>query len=188
MKKRGKQARILRMIILCSLLAAMSVVLKQLSINFGQDIRIGFENLPIIFAGITCGPIAGACVGVVADIVGGVVRYGSVIPGVTVGACVIGLVSGIAYYIGKVKLIPLILRVIIADVSAHIIGSLLVKTAALSYRYGNPFFVLLGTRSLIYLIVMIFETALIYILLRNKMVSSGLEHLVGNKQKGRKGR
>ena len=162
----------------------MSIVLKQLSINLGPDIRIGFENLPIIFAGITCGPLAGACVGVVADMVGGFAIYGRVIPGVTVGACVIGLVSGIAYYIGKLKLVPLILRVMMADVFAHIFGSLLVKTAALSLRYGNPFFLLLGTRLLTYTIVAIFETALIYILLRNKMVSGGLERLVGNKRKG----
>ena len=184
MKKRKKQSRALRVIILCSLFAAMSIVLKQLSINLGPDIRIGFENLPIIFAGITCGPLAGACVGVVADMVGGFAIYGSVIPGVTVGACVIGLVSGIAYYIGKLKLVPLILRVMMADVFAHIFGSLLVKTAALSLRYGNPFFLLLGTRLLTYTIVAIFETALIYILLRNKMVSGGLERLVGSKRKG----
>ena len=188
MKKRRVQARVLRVIILCSLLAAMSIALKQLSINLGSDIRIGFENLPIIFAGVTCGPIAGACVGVVADIVGGVAIYGSIIPGITVGACVIGLVSGLAYYIGKINHFPLILQVVIADASAHIIGSLLVKTAVLSHQYGNPFFILLATRSLTYLIVMIFETALIYILLRNKMVSGGLDRLVGNKQKrGKRG-
>lgn len=185
MKKR-KWAKILRIAIMCSILSAMSIVLKELSINIGEVIRIGFENLPIIFAGIIAGPLAGACVGLVADLVGALAIYGSVIPGVTVGACAIGAVSGLSYYLNKIKKFPLLPKIIIADISAHLIGSIGIKTVALSLTYGTSYWVLLGTRSLSYLIVSAIEIMLLYVLLRNRMIAGSIDALIGKTIKERR--
>lgn len=184
--RKSKWASVLRISIMCAIFSAMSIVLKELSINIGEAIRIGFENLPIIFAGIIAGPIAGVCVGLVADLVGALAIYGSVIPGVTVGACAIGAVSGLAHYLYKIKKFPLLPKIIIADASAHLIGSVGIKTVALSLTYGTSYFVLLGTRSLSYLIVTILEIALMYVLLRNRMIVGSIDALVGKAVKERR--
>ena len=54
-----------------ALLVAMSIVLgKMLAFNIGNSIRISFENLPLLMAGIFFGPFVGGAVAACADIVG----------------------------------------------------------------------------------------------------------------------
>ena len=63
--------RRLRILLLISMFSALSIVFgKFLAFNIGDTIRISFENLPILFAGIFLGPLHGMIVGVVADLVG----------------------------------------------------------------------------------------------------------------------
>lgn len=180
--QKNKWSRFLRIVIACSVLSAMSIVLKGLAIDIGPVIRIGFENLPTIFAGIVFGPFAGAAVGVVADVVGAVAFYGGVIPGITLGACAIGLVSGFAHYLGRIRRFPLAARIVIAEIPAHAIGSVLIKTAALSLSYGSDFRALIATRSVSYLIVTTLEIAILCVLLQNRMVTGSINSLLGNKK------
>ena len=61
----------LTLTVMLTMLSAMSIVLgKLLAVNLGEVLRLSFENLPIIFAGLAFGPLAGAAVGLVADTVG----------------------------------------------------------------------------------------------------------------------
>ena len=49
-----------------AMLAAISIICgKYLAIRGGDILRFSFENLPIIFAGVAFGPVAGALVGIV---------------------------------------------------------------------------------------------------------------------------
>ena len=65
MKKENNKNRIrifgsLRVMVLCSVFVAISIVCgKYLAFNVGDFIRFSFENLPIIFAGMAFGYIAG---------------------------------------------------------------------------------------------------------------------------------
>ena len=80
------------------ILAAMSIILGkflQIPNPFQDFIRISFENLPIIIAGFSLGPIAGALVGTVADLIGCVLYGYSINPIITVGAASVGLVAGV---------------------------------------------------------------------------------------------
>ena len=76
MKKNSSKAKIavfgnLKTLVICSLFVAISIVCgKYLAIRGGDILRFSFENLPIILAGIAFGPLAGAVVGVVADLLG----------------------------------------------------------------------------------------------------------------------
>ena len=87
-----------RALCLAALLAAMSMILGkflQIPTPFAEFVRISFENLPVILAGILLGPIAGAMTGVVADLVG-CLAYGYTInPLITLGAGAVGLVAGV---------------------------------------------------------------------------------------------
>ena len=84
-----------------AMLAAVSIICgKYLAIRGGDILRFSFEDLPIIFAGISFGPIAGMLVGVVADLVGCVMVGYTVNPIVTLGAAAIGAFSGISVFCG----------------------------------------------------------------------------------------
>ena len=116
-----------------AILSAMSIILGkflQIPNPFQDFIRISFENLPIILAGISLGPIAGMLVGTAADLIGCVLYAYSINPIITAGAATIGLVSGFMsnYIIKK----PLLLKITVSTATSHIIGSVLIKSAGLA--------------------------------------------------------
>lgn len=171
-----------RALCFAAMLAAMSLLLgKFLQIPHPMQsvVRISFENLPILLAGISLGPLAGAMTGVVADLLGCLLYGYEINPIVTIGAALVGAISGIAAnYILRRPLLP---RVIFAVVSAHLCGSVLVKTAGLAAYYlkekGMGFGVLLAWRSLAYVIIATAECALLYLLLRHKAFAAMLERI-----------
>ena len=156
-----------------AMLTAVSIVCgKYLAVNLGNVLRLSFENLPIIFAGIAFGPIGGALVGVAADLIGCVLVGYGINPLVTAGAAVIGLSSGLASL--ACRRLPLGARVGLSVLISHILGSVLVKTVGLAAYYDMPIYALMLWRLLNYAIVGAAEGGLIYALLRNKMVRKQL--------------
>lgn len=82
---------------LCGCLVATSIVLTRVvGVTFGPY-RLQFGDLPIILAGMLLGPIPGAIVGFVADVVGGIWVGYAINPVITIGAACIGLVAGVVY-------------------------------------------------------------------------------------------
>ena len=84
--------------ILCQLamLIAISIVAgKYLALSLGNVLRFSLENLPVIFAGIAFGPIAGILVGVAADLIGCLLVGYTINPIVTIGAAVVGGTAGL---------------------------------------------------------------------------------------------
>ena len=76
-----------------ALLIAMSIVFSRvLSISTGF-VRFNLGSLPVLLAGILFGPWAGFVVGMVADIIGGVLAGYAINPLITLGAASIGLVG-----------------------------------------------------------------------------------------------
>ena len=74
MSKKDKVMPLYRLVV-CAFLVALSIVCgKFLAIPVGEILRFSFENLPILFAGLAFGPVAGALVGVCADLLGCVLR------------------------------------------------------------------------------------------------------------------
>lgn len=155
-----------------AMLAAVSIICgKYLAIRGGDILRFSFENLPIIFAGISFGPIAGVLVGVVADLVGCVMVGYTVNPLVTLGAAAIGAFSGISAIIFKKIGIKGAANTVISVAIAHIFGSVLIKTFGLSAYYDLPLWALMLWRLLNYVIVGALEAALLVVLLKNKGVT-----------------
>ena len=165
-----------------AILAAMSVILGkflQIPNPFQEFIRISFENLPIILAGISLGPIAGALVGTVADLIGCLLYGYSINPIITVGAASVGLVSGFVsrYIVRK----PLILKIAISSAAAHIVGSVLIKSAGLAVwylaKYELGYWEFVGWRLVNYIIIGVTESVLLYILLKNRAFQKQLERM-----------
>lgn len=171
-----------RALCFAAMLAAMSLLLGkflQIPNPLSQIIRISFENLPILLAGITMGPLAGAMTGVVADILGCVLYGYDINPIITLGAAAVGAISGIAanYILRR----PLLSRVVLAVVSAHLCGSVLIKSAGLAawylVQFEMGFWELVAWRALTYGIIAAAECAILYFLLRHKAFASMLERI-----------
>lgn len=180
MPKNRNTPRPLFVTVACALLVALSIVCgKFLQFPVGEMLRFSLENLPILLAGMAFGPVAGALVGVAADLLG-CLAVGYVInPIITLGAAVIGTVGGIVYRAAaKQSLVP---RVILAAAAAHLIGSVVVKTVGLAPFYAMPLFVLMLWRLLNYVIVGAAEVLLLCALMKNKAFSALLNVAAGNK-------
>lgn len=156
-----------KVIAVLAIFSAVSIVCgKYLAFNVGDTIRFSFENLPIILSGIFFGPIAGAVVGLVADLVGCFLVGYAINPIITFAAVLIGFLSGLLWRL-CFKL-PDILKVFITAFSCHAVGSVAIKTVGLWLYYGSPFLATLGFRSVNYLVVAVAEFLIIYLLVRNK--------------------
>ena len=176
-----KGGRFLRLAVFSSFLAAMSIVFgKYLAINLGEVIRISFENAPIIFAGVAFGPIAGAIVGIIADLVGCLLVGYAINPVITIGAAVIGIISGLfRIFVRRGEGVSRYLLVLGAIFLSHVIGSVLIKTIGLAAFYAMPYPVLLLWRALNYLIVGALEALILIPLISNKRINEEIKKLGG---------
>lgn len=170
MPKKDKSARPLRVTVACALLVALSIVCgKFLQFPVGEALRFSLENLPILLAGMVFGPLTGALVGIVADLIGCLAVGYAINPLITLGAAAIGLIGGAVY---RALRLSLALRVTLAVAAAHLVGSVVVKTFGLAQFYTLPFVELMLWRLLNYAIVGAAEGLLLTALLKNKTLRS----------------
>jgi ECF transporter S component (folate family) len=178
----------LRVMVIAALLAALSIVLgKYLAINLSQTVRVSFENLSIIMAGLLFGPIIGGVVGAVADLVGCVLVGYAINPIITAGAVLIGVISGLLGMCvlsrGAEKLGTW--RIFLPVYAAHIVGSMVVKTIGMMVYYGTPpeiFYV----RVPLYLAIALPEGYLLMLLFRSKTFTGELNRIISKKKRGSK--
>ncbi len=124
---------------LCAMMVAMSVVIGILCksfLNFSNGLlRITFENLPILLAGIFLGPVAGGAVGVASDLISYLLSPQTYPPNliVTLGACTVGVLSGlVARFVVKERGQK---QIILSCAVAHMVGSMIIKTIGLFTFY-----------------------------------------------------
>ena len=164
----------LKVLLISGLFIALSIVLgKQLSFTMGP-IRISFENLTILMAGIMFGPLVGMTVGICADVIGCIIVGYAINPLVTLGAASIGLISGSIYFY-MFKDNPK-LRLIAAVGLAHIIGSMIIKSIGLYIYFSYPMPLIL-MRIPLYIVIGTVEGYIIYLLMKNKTFANQLERV-----------
>ena len=151
-----------------AMLTAISVVIGIICKNFlnfgGGLFRITFENLPIIMAGLLFGPVVGGAVGFCSDVISYALSVQSfaISPIVSLAAALIGIVSGVvSKYIIKKRSV---LQVAVAGMSAHIVGSMIVKSIGLFVYFGWAVLWRIPT----YLVIAPLEITLICLLMRHK--------------------
>ena len=125
------------------------------------------------------GPLVGMLVGVVADLLGCALYGYAVNPLVTLGAAAVGLVSGlISRYVVKK---PLYARVIVSVFAAHLVGSVLIKSAGLATwylaKYEFGYLTFLGWRAVNYLLVGTAECLVLCLLYRNRAFAKQMEEM-----------
>ena len=168
----------LRLLAVSAFLAALSIICgKYLALSLGNVLRFSFENLPILLSGMMFGPVAGALVGTVADLVGCLMVGYTVNPLVTLGAVCVGVLGGLLFRL--TKKLPLLWQTCITVILAHLVASVIIKTFGLAAYYDMPFHVLLLYRLLNYAIVGVAEWLLLYTVLKNKALRRRFEELRG---------
>jgi len=149
---------------LAAMFTAMSVVIgifcKNL-LDFGGVFRITFEGLPIIVSGLVFGPIVGGVVGGISDMLSYMLSTQSfaISPIITLGAALIGVVSGIVSQCVGGRL-----RIPVSAISAHLVGSIIVKSIGLYLYFGWAILY----RIPIYAFIVTVETIVICLLYKNK--------------------
>ena len=103
-------------------------------LNIGSGLRITFENLPVIMAGMMFGPIVGGCVGGVSDLLSCLFSGDAPLPWIMVGSITVGVVAGIvSKYIVKKNGI---FKIVMCELFAHLVGSMIIKTITLYFIFG----------------------------------------------------
>lgn len=163
----------LRTLVVSSIFVALSIILgKYLAISGGNVLRFSFENLPVLLAGMAFGPLVGMAVGIVADLLGSLLRGYDINLILTLGAAIIGLTGSIVFRLCQaLSDLP---RVILTVTLSHLLGSVLIKTLGLALFYDMPLYELMLWRLLNYIIVGALEIAVIYPLIRNKTLRTYL--------------
>ena len=158
----------------CALLAALSVVLARMIIPMpNASTRFSIEAIPIFMAGMLFGPVAGALVGFCADFVGCLFSAFGYNPLFSVPPVLYGLFGGIFQaWLRKGVTIP---RLTVAFAFPIVVGSILYQSAALAFVYNSKgnfqasLIYFLTTRSVQFVITMILDIIIIYVLFRSKM-------------------
>lgn len=156
-----------RTLVSLALLCAMEIVLARFCVIWiTNSIKITFEAIPILLAGLLFGPVAGALVGAASDILGAAFLSGlGWTPVLTVTPALLGLLAGLLRPILLKK--PTLPRFFAVTAPGFVIGSMIWTTCWLSFLYGSPLPVLLAARVPLYCVICILDTLVIYFLYRS---------------------
>ena len=85
------------LVMMAALISMQIVLARFLSIQVSDTLRISFESIPVILAGMWLGPIPGAVVAVLADFLGTIIHgYGMWFPPLALGPMAVGVLSGVS--------------------------------------------------------------------------------------------
>lgn len=160
-----------RILTTAALLVAIATVLGFLKIPLTELIELRFAFLPIAVAGMMFGPAIGCTVGVLADVLGYLVRpTGPFFPGFTIATGISGLIYAFFFYKKKITL-P---RVVAASAVETVVVSLVINSINLHILYGTPILAVITAKLLKNAVMFPINTALLAIVLRpvRKMIPS----------------
>lgn len=164
----------LKCVALMAIFSAISIVLgKFLALPMGETLRFSLENTTILLSGMLFGCVPGIITGIVADLLGCILRGYAINPIITLGAAVIGFMGGLFAYRKKS-----ILNISLSVILAHLIGSVVIKTIGLSVVLNYPFWLTLFQRLLNYVVVAIADLLVLWALLKNKSLTNQLQRFL----------
>ncbi len=129
--------------VLVSLFIALYVVLSFFRIYITNELRISLTFIPIAWASILFGPLAGALTGAFGDILGWAVNpVGPYFPGFTISGFVTGIIYGLFLYKKETNLT----RIIAASVLMVLIVEVGLNSVWMSILAGSAYKVLIPVR------------------------------------------
>ncbi|MDD5916895.1 MAG: folate family ECF transporter S component [Clostridiales bacterium] len=172
-----------RVLSFAAMLAAISVVLSFIAKAVFPTgfIRVTFENLPVFLGSFFFGPCVGAFIAVAADLLSCLASGMAPNPIITLGAALIGAVSGVVYhYLPWRENGGNSLRTVLSVLAGHLIGSMAVKSAGLFILFGWAVLY----RIPLYAAIAAAESFVLVYLMRNKAFSGQIvDKVMRRKQK-----
>ncbi len=165
-----------KMLTTCALMAALSVVLARLLIPMpNATTRFSIEAVPVFIAGMLYGPVAGALVGFVADLVGCLFSAYGYNPIFCLPPILYGLCAGLFRPLLRQKCS--ILTIALAFLPAVTLGSILWQSFTLAWVYGDeglwPSFVgFLTSRGIQFAVTFVLDVIIVYLLYRSHIFSA----------------
>lgn len=165
----------IRTIAYCALFAAMSIVLARiLGLPVSNDVRISFEAVPIILAGLLFGPVAGGLVGFCADLLGSLMTFGFT-PMLCLAPVLVGLCCGFIskWLRKKMTLIRLLFSLFVIFFGAYVFW----QSFALTHVFGGErafwqnYLVRVGMRSIQFSLTAIADGLIVYLLFSRNIFS-----------------
>lgn len=166
-RKRSVAKRITALAMMTALSVVLGIVCKNL-FTIALLYRFTLENLGVIMAGIFFGPFYGAAVGIASDLISCLLSTNPVpIPLITAGAATVGLVSGVVSR--ALRRLSFGKRCVIAAISAHLTGQVIIKSVAKMIVYHMPWYgIFIGLGFSV--VAVIIETRVIVILSKNRQI------------------
>lgn len=159
-----------RTLTLMALLIAMSSVFSRLLTISTGFLRFNLGSLPVLLAGVLFGPWGGLTVGIVADLIGGVLAGYAINPLISLGAGAIGGVCGLVLP-HLPRRLPLGAKLQISVLLGYLTGSVVINSLALRLFYGYAWSVL-AARIPNALALSVANAVLLRILLENKSLKA----------------
>lgn len=156
-----------------ALLAAMAVVLGRVTAVYpAPGMKYTLDKFVLFMSGMFLGPVVGSLVGFVADLSGGLLFGQGWFPQLCVPAVLYGLFGGIFQgLLAKKFTLP---RLALAYLFPVVVGSILYQSPVLAATYSPTTFweatcAYLLSRGVQFAIMLVLETALIYILMKTNV-------------------
>lgn len=153
-------------ICICALMIALHIVLESFgTIRIGNELKITFSTLPIVLAGMLCGPAEGLAVGLVGTFLSQLLTYGITVttPIWILPGMLQGLASGLIYaaFHRKARLLPIAVNVFSSDlvlVIFNLLASYLDGVVIFKYWTIEALAVLIPVRLLVWVILSVIYT------------------------------
>ena len=185
----------LRKLVICGILASIGIVLGRsfCTIYITESLKITLDKVPVLLAGIWLGPLYGAAVAAVSDIIGAAVlsSYGWT-PLLTVSPALMGLFSGFLHIfiinVFKKRGISdrkpaIIARSAITVVLTETLTSLLLQTLFLTFLYGSTYEARLATRLPVCAAIALAETVIISALQCSSAINASIGKFIKNEKR-----
>lgn len=152
-----------RAITVSAMLGAISMILGNFTIVVSSSLEISFFFLPSRIVYYLFGPTTGALFGAAIDILTYIVKpTGAFHPGFTINAALSGMIFGLILYKKPLKLS----RIFVASTINMIIVNIILNTYWISNLIGNSMWVMLPARIVKNLVLLPFESILLYLVIR----------------------
>ena len=149
--KSGYISHLERMAILAMLVALEVVLSRFLSVYITQNLKFGFNFIPIAVAAYLYGPIASTLVGAMGDFIGAMLfPVGAYFPGFTLTAALTGLIFGLLLYrrLNPPKFFGLYpVRIVLSVIIIQCLLTIFLDSLWLSIYYPQPYAALIIQRT-----------------------------------------
>lgn len=149
----------IRAMVLVSLFIAVYVVLSLFRIYITSELRISLTFMPVAWASMLFGPLAGALTGAIGDVLGWAINpVGPYFPGFTISGFITGIIYGVFLYKKQIAWA----RVISAAVLMIVIVEIGLNSIWMNMLAGIPYKILIITRLIKALITIPLQMFILY--------------------------